>query len=91
MTVQRIWAYGTRGGAKGKLFEAKRNGNGMFVLHEKKTKTKNDATNLAHNKCEVASLNDAWRLLKTDDYQINLTCDELGTRALRCIKKVHVS
>lgn len=90
MTIQRIWAYGTVGKAKGRVFEAKRNRNDMFVLHKKKPATTNDATNLRHNKCEVASLDEAWRLLQTDDYLINLSCAELKTRALRCRERVHV-
>ncbi|WP_404397969.1 hypothetical protein [Idiomarina loihiensis] len=82
MAVTKIWAKGTRGEAKNRKFTAKTNRDGFYVLNRKVSGSTNNKTNHAQNKVYVSSLDETWNLLKTDEYVINLVCDE-GTRALR--------
>lgn len=87
--VKRLYAIGTRGLAKGKVFEAKRNTNNKYVLNRKNSSYSGDPTNKAVNKVEVNTLNEAYELLSKDEHLINLT-DNNGNRALREFKKVKV-
>jgi hypothetical protein len=80
--VSKISAIGTGKINKGREFVAKPNVQGQFVLHRKSKQT-----NLAENKILVASLTDAANLLATDEFVINLTCEQ-GTRALGSYGKV---
>lgn len=87
--IKNLYAVGTRGLAKGKKFEAKRNKNGKFVLNIKKGCGGFDSTNKAVNKVEVDTLDEAYLLLKENEHLINLT-DDSGKRALREFRKVLV-
>lgn len=89
MAIKRLYAFGTSGKAKGKIFEAKHNKNGFYVLNLKVGCGGVDSTNKALNKIEVRTLDKAYELLKEDKYLINLT-DEFGSRALREYSKVKV-
>jgi hypothetical protein len=88
-TVTKISAIGTRGKAKGKLFVAKKDSSGRYVLNKKTSSNSIDPTNKAVNKIFASSLTEAANLLETNDYLINLV-DEEGTRALREFKKVKI-
>jgi len=88
--VLKITAIGTRGDAKGKVFSAKIDSRGRYVLNEKTVSpTEGNRTNLAANKIYVTDLDEAANLLKTDDYLINLVSAD-GKRALRELKKVNI-
>lgn len=88
--VLKITAVGTRGDAKGKIFSAKPDSRGHYVLNKKATSpTEGNRTNLAVNKIYVTDLDEAVSLLKTDDYLINLVSAD-GKRALRELKKVNI-
>ena len=84
-TVIRISAVGSRGSVLGKIFEAKPDSSGRYVLNRKKPSGSNPATNMVF----AASLTEAARLLETDEYLINLVGPG-GTRALRELKKVRI-
>lgn len=88
-SVIKISAVGTRGDAKGKLFVAKTDSSGRYVLNRKKPSGSPDPTNKAVNKVYAANLSEAARLLKTNDYLIHLVASD-GTRALREFKKVRI-
>lgn len=88
-TVFSISAIGTRGAAKGKLFVAKPDASGRYVLNRKKASSSINPTNKAVNKVFARSLAEAAELLATDDYLINLVSPE-GKRALREFRKVRI-
>ncbi len=87
--VKRLYAIGTRGHAKGEVFEANKNSNSKYVLNVRKISSSPESTNRAVNKVEVDTLNEAYELLKKDLYLINLT-DGVGKRALRNLKSVKI-
>jgi hypothetical protein len=87
--VAKISAIGTRGDAKGKVFVAKKDSSGRYVLNKKTSSNSINPTNKAVNKVFVSSLTEAAKLLATEDYLINLV-DEEGKRALREFKKVKI-
>jgi hypothetical protein len=62
--VKRSYAIGTRGNAKGKIFEAKKNTNSKYVLNIIKNSNSLEPTNRAVNKVEVETLNEAYEVLK---------------------------
>lgn len=81
--VTRISAVGTRGDAKGKIFTAKPDRNGRYVLNAKTSSPgKGNTTNRAVNKVYVDNLTDAAKLLEQDTHLINVTASD-GKRALR--------
>lgn len=85
-----ITAIGTRGDAKGKLFTAKTDAQGRYVLNKKtSTTSERNTTNRAKNKIYVSNLNEAFTLLQTNEYLINLVSAD-GKRALREYKKVKI-
>jgi len=88
--VTKISAIGTKGAVKGKVFTAKQDSAGRYVLNKKTTKPgKGNSTNEAVNKAYVNTLTEAANLLSTDDYLINLVAST-GQRALREYKKVKI-
>ena len=87
--ITRISAIGTRGDVLGKVFEAKPDSSGRYVLNRKKPTGKNPATNMAASKVFAADLTEAATLLETNDYLINLVGPG-GKRALRELKKVRI-
>lgn len=88
--VCKISAVGTRGQAKGKIFIAKPDRSGQFVLNQKvSSAVAGNKTNNARNKVYAASLTEAVKLLETNEYLINLTSDD-GKRALRQLSKIRV-
>ena len=87
--VIRISAKGTAGDAKGKLFEAKPDSMGRYVLNKKSPSSTGAPTNMAVNKVYVANLDEAAKLLATDDYLINLVSRD-GSRALREFSTVKI-
>jgi hypothetical protein len=90
-SVKSISAIGTRGEAKGKVFLAKKDALGRFVLNRKASSPgKGNTTNRAENKVYAEDLAEVASLLKTDDYLINLVSDD-GKRALRELKKVTIT
>ena len=88
-TVTKISAFGTRGAVKGKLFLARPDSSGRYVLNLKQPHNSSSPTNNATNKVFASSLTEAAELLATNDYLINLVSPE-GARALREYKKVRV-
>ncbi|WP_109125157.1 hypothetical protein [Dyella sp. C11] len=88
-TVVKISAFGTRGRALGKLFIAKPDSSGRYVLNRKQPAHSADPTNNAKNKVYALSLTEAAALLATDEYLINLVCPA-GSRALREYRKVNI-
>ena len=88
-TVVGITAIGTRGKAEGKIFSAKKDSSGRYVLNRKKPSSSGSPTNKAVNKVYVSSLNQAADLLATNDYLINLVSTD-GKRALRQYAKVKI-
>ena len=90
MKVIRIWANGTRGKAAGELFEARPDRSGKYVLNRKKaTAPSGEPTNRAVNKVYVDTLDEAWRLMNTEEYLINLVSGA-GVRALRKLSAINV-
>jgi hypothetical protein len=87
--VTRISAIGTRGHARDMVFIAKRNSAGRYVLHRKTPSHASNATNTVPNKVYVDSLDDAARLLETDDYVMNVVASD-GQRALRELKNITI-
>jgi hypothetical protein len=87
--VTKITAVGTRGDAAGKLFTAKPDASGRYVLNKKAPATSADPTNKAVNKVYARDLDEALRLLTTDHFLINLISND-GKRALRELKKVRI-
>lgn len=88
--VKRINALGTRGKALGDVFVAKPNKSGQFVLNRKNSVTAGGSpTNFAINKVFVSTLNEAAKLLATDEFLIHLVSDK-NRRALREYKKVKI-
>ena len=87
--VIRISATGTSGSALGKIFEAKPDSLGRYVLNRKKPTGSTITTNMAASKVFAADLTEAAKLLETDEYLINLVGPE-GKRALREFKKVRI-
>jgi hypothetical protein len=87
--ITEIYAIGTRGDAAGKKFIAKRDKNGKFVLNKKKASTSSSSTNMAVNKVHVDTLNEAFELLTSEQYLINLICSS-GSRALRRLNAVKI-
>lgn len=87
--IKKIYATGTRGDAAGKEFSAKPNKDGKYVLNKKKPSASKTATNMAASKVYVDTLDEAYDLLKTEQYLINLVC-ALGSRALRKYDAVKV-
>ncbi|WP_036828209.1 hypothetical protein, partial [Photobacterium sanctipauli] len=86
--VSKIWAVGTGKKNNGREFTAKHDANKRYVLNKKiPTADKSSQTNYAENKVYVETLTEAANLLATNEYVINLTCEE-GTRALRSYNKV---
>ncbi|MAC32063.1 MAG: hypothetical protein CME38_00470 [Haliea sp.] len=86
-----ITAVGTRGDAKGQVFTAKRDRDRAYVLNRKvSAPSEGNRTNRAVNKVRVDSLDEAYELLSTDQYLINLTGPG-GKRALREFAKVVVA
>lgn len=89
VTVISISAVGTRGDAKGKVFVAKPDSSGRYVLNRKKPSGSSNPTNKAINKNYAGSLDEAADLLRTNNYLINLVSPD-GKRALRELKKVRI-
>ena len=90
MKVTRIWAKGTRGKAAGETFEARRDRSGKYVLNRKASVSlTGEPTNKAVNKVYVETLDEAWCLMNTGDYLINLISGA-GIRALRKLSSIHV-
>ncbi len=87
--VVRISAVGTRGDACGKLFIAKPDPSGRYVLNKKAATHSSNPTNKAVNKVYVTTLDEAARLLETDAHLINVVAAN-GTRALRALSKVTI-
>lgn len=88
--VLRITAIGTRGDAEGKVFSAKQDSQGRYVLNKKTSApSKGNTTNRAENKKYASNLDEALLILETDDYLINLISPD-GKRALREFKKVKI-
>ena len=88
--VIRISAVGTRGDAKGKLFAAKPDSLGRYVLNRKTSSPgQGNTTNRAKSKVFAASLTEAAELLSSNQFLINLVSED-GKRALREFKKVRV-
>ena len=87
--IREIYSFGTRGKVKGKKFKARKNGKGFYVLNKKAKEGRSNTTNRAKNIVLVETLEDAFNLLKTNDYLINLVCDD-NSRALREHSKVLV-
>jgi hypothetical protein len=88
-TVKSITALGTRGDAAGKVFSAKPDRSGRFVLNRKRPSGSSAPTNMAANKVYASTLCEAADLLATNDYLINLVSAE-GKRALREFGKVRI-
>lgn len=88
-TVVSITAVGTRGDAKGKLFSARPDSSGRYVLNRRRPASAVHPTNKAVNKVYAMSLDQAADLLSTGDYLINLVSSD-GLRALRELRKVNV-
>lgn len=62
--VTKISAVGTRGEAKGKVFTAKKDSAGRYVLHKKvSARSSTEPTNKAINKVYVETLSEAADLL----------------------------
>ena len=89
MKVISISSVGTRGDAKGKVFVAKPDSSGRYVLNRKKPSSSSSPTNNAINKKYADSLDEAADLLRTNDYLINLVSPD-GKRALRELKTVRI-
>jgi hypothetical protein len=87
--IREIYALGTSGKVKGKKFKARKNNKGFYVLNKKSKEDGINTTNRAKNIVLVETLEDALNLLKTNDYLINLVCDD-NTRALREHAKIIV-
>lgn len=89
--VIKISTIGTRGKVKGKVFIAKKDSSGQYVLNKKTPSNSINPTNKAVNKEFELSLTEAAKRLATDDYVINLVTED-GTpgRALRSFKNVHI-
>ncbi|WP_259756975.1 HNH endonuclease [Pseudomonas sp. GCEP-101] len=88
--VTRISAVGSRKDSLGKLFVARPDRSGRYVLNRKKgAATSHTSTNLAVNKVYVTSLEEAVKLLHTGDYLINLVAQG-GQRALRSLEAVQI-
>ena len=87
--IVKLSAIGTRGKAAGIEFIAKPDSIGKFVLNKKKASTFNSNTNMAVNKAYTDTLVEAYELLKSGQYLINLVCPS-GNRALRELSKVRV-
>lgn len=80
--IRAIWALGTRESARGVRFEAVPDRMGRYVLNIKERHSSTGMpTNRAVNKVYARTLDEAWRLMQTDKYSINLTAN--GKRALR--------
>tara|TARA_E500000305_G_C4029253_1_gene243896 strand:- start:11321 stop:11611 length:291 start_codon:yes stop_codon:yes gene_type:complete len=87
-TILSITAIGTRGDVKGEIFSAKRDKDGAYILNRKSsTPSAGNRTNLAASKVRVDSLDEAYEMLSTNEYLINLTGPG-GVRALRQFSKV---
>lgn len=87
--VIQISAIGSRGNVSGKVFVAKPDASGRYVLNIKRNASTDAATNFAVNKVFASDLNEAARLLQSDNYLINLVTQE-GQRALRELKAVKI-
>ena len=88
--VIQISAIGTRGDAKWKVFTAKRDSSGRYVLNKKTSSPgEKNTTNRAENKVYVSDLSEAADLLATNEHLINLVSSD-GKRALREFKKVKI-
>jgi hypothetical protein len=85
-----ITAMGTRGDAAGRVFSAKPDASGRYVLNRKRPSASTFPTNRAVNKVYATSLDQAADLLSTGDYLINLVSAD-GSRALRQLKSVKVN
>ncbi|WP_145480506.1 hypothetical protein [Stenotrophomonas rhizophila] len=88
-TVISISAIGTRGSAAGKLFMARPDASGRYVLNRKRPSSSGAPTNRAVNKVYAVTLDQAVDLLSTNDYLVNLVSED-GTRALREFKRVQI-
>lgn len=88
-TVIQISAVGTSKGVSGKIFTAKPDASGRYVLNRKERVSTTNTTNKAVNKVYAADLEEAARLLQTDDYLINLVSVD-GRRGLRELKSVKI-
>lgn len=84
-----ISAIGTRGDAAGKLFTAKPESSGRYVLNKKMPAHLANPTNKAVNKVFAHDLSETAKMLATDEYLINLVSAD-GKRALREFKKVSI-
>jgi transposase-like protein len=89
MRISKLYAIGTRGKAAGLEFVAKKNANGKYVLNKKVPSTSASSTNYAVNKVSVDTLDEAWELLKNDQYLINVT-GPTNSRALRKLSAIKV-
>lgn len=89
MPVKSISAIGTRGEAEGKVFTARRDSSGRYVLNRKSGLGTGAPTNYAVNKVYVETLEKAAELLSSDEYLIHLVSDD-GKRALREFKMVRI-
>lgn len=88
--VLSITAIGTRGDAKGKLFVAKPDSRGRYVLNKKRSLASPSPTNYAVNKVYVDTLDEVVGHLETGDYLVNLVGAD-GQRALRALDKVTIT
>lgn len=89
-TIRSISAVGTKGLAKGKLFLAKPDSKGRYVLNRKTSSpSAGNTTNRSSSKVYVATLGEAIALLETNEYLINLVSED-GKRALREWAKVKI-
>ena len=90
LLIKRLYAVGTKGKAKDKIFEAKRNSLEKFVLNIKKTADVENPTDKAVSKVFVDTLDEAYALLSQDNgHLLNLTSQD-GQRALYEFSKVKV-
>ena len=89
-TVTSISATGSSKSALGKLFIAKPDASGRYVLNSKKSAAASGtSTNYAINKIYALDLTEAARLLQTDEYLIDLKGVD-GQRALRARDSVKI-
>ncbi|OTG64793.1 hypothetical protein [Acinetobacter silvestris] len=89
LQIKRLYSIGTKGKAKDKIFEAKRNSLEKFVLNVKQAADLENPTDKAVKKVFVDSLDEAYALLSQDGYFLNLTSSD-GQRALCELNKVKV-
>ncbi|WP_179998987.1 hypothetical protein [Acinetobacter sp. YH12239] len=87
--IKNLYAIGTRGGAFGKVFKAKKNKNSKYVLNIRRGAYALNPTNYAINKVELDTLEEVYEVLKQEQHVINVT-DDSGNRALLNFKSIKV-